>query len=69
MFLSIYELEHQNQYQTDPNFAHNVHKIAVFAFLATNSVINGFERLSTALGDDYEDMLDYFEGPYIHVGN
>ena len=48
-----------------PNFAHSVHKIAILAFLETNSVINGFERLSMALGDNYEDILDYFEGTYI----
>ncbi len=65
MFLSIQALGHQQQYETDPNFAYNIHKIAALAFLDINSVINGFERLSMNLGDDYEEILDYFEGTYI----
>jgi hypothetical protein len=65
MFLSIQALGHQNQYQTDPIFAHNIHKTAALAFIETNSVINGFERLSMNLSDDYEEILDYFEGTYI----
>ncbi|CAF1250999.1 unnamed protein product [Adineta ricciae] len=61
----LQELGYQNQYQTDPIFSHNIHKIAALTFLETNSVINGFERLSIDLGDGYEDILDYFEGIYI----
>ena len=65
MFLPIKALGHQNEYQTDPVFAHNIHKIAALTFLEPNSVIDGFERLSMDLGDGYEGILDYIEGTYI----
>ena len=42
----------------DPIFAHNIHKIAALTFLESNFVINGFERLSVDLGDDYEEIID-----------
>ncbi|CAF3718789.1 unnamed protein product [Rotaria socialis] len=58
-------LRHKNQYESDPLFAHNVHKIAALAFLEPTNVINGFEHLSIDLGDDYETILDYFEETYI----
>ncbi|CAF2161520.1 unnamed protein product [Rotaria magnacalcarata] len=61
----LQELGHQNQYQTDPIFAHNIHKIAALAFLELNSVVNGFESLSNELGHHYDDIMDYFEGTYI----
>ena len=62
---SIKELGHQNTYQNDAIFSHKVHKIASLAFLEPNSVVTGFERLSMDLGDDLEDILDYFERTYI----
>ncbi|CAF3517920.1 unnamed protein product [Rotaria sp. Silwood2] len=58
-------LGHQNQYQTDSIFAHNIHKTAALAFFEPNSVVNGFERLSMELGHDYDEIMDYFEGTYI----
>ncbi|CAM4850845.1 unnamed protein product [Rotaria magnacalcarata] len=61
----LQELDHQNQYQTDPIFAHNIHKIAALAFLEPNSVVNGFESSSNELDHHYDDIMDYFEGAYI----
>ncbi|CAF2089247.1 unnamed protein product [Rotaria magnacalcarata] len=61
----IQELGCQNQYQTDPIFAHNIHKIAALVFVEPNSVVNGFERLSIELSHDYDEIMDYFEGTYI----
>ncbi|CAF3402296.1 unnamed protein product [Rotaria socialis] len=58
-------LGHQNQYESDPLFTHNIHKIAALAFLKLTNVINGFEHLSIDLGDDNETILDYFEETYI----
>lgn len=66
LFLSsIKDLGHQTRYENDAVFSHNVHKIASLAFLEPNSVVNGFERLSMDLGDDLEDIIDYFERAYI----
>ncbi|CAF3023510.1 unnamed protein product [Rotaria sp. Silwood2] len=59
------KLQHQNRYQTDSEFAHNIHKIAALTFLQTANVINGFESLSMDLNDDYDTILDYFEETYI----
>ena len=58
-------LEHQAQYQTDPTFGHNIHKIAALAFLDPNSVVNGFELLCEQLDEQYDNILDYFEETYI----
>lgn len=58
-------LGHQVQYQTDTTFAHNVHKIAALAFLHPNSVVDGFELLCDELGEQYDNILDYFEETYI----
>ncbi|CAF1571498.1 unnamed protein product [Didymodactylos carnosus] len=33
----------------------------------SNVVINASERLSLSLGDDYEDIIDYFEETYIDL--
>ncbi|CAF1279940.1 unnamed protein product [Didymodactylos carnosus] len=58
-------LGYRNQYQTDPVFAHNIHKIAALAFLEPSRMINGFDDLLMDLGDDYQEILDYFEETYI----
>ena len=62
---SIKELGHQNAYQDDAVYSHKIHMIASLAFLEPNSVVIGFERLSMDLGDDLEDIIDYFERTYI----
>ena len=49
----------------DSIFAHNIHKTVALAFLEASFVINGFECLPVDLGDDYEEIIDYFEGTYI----
>ncbi|CAF1315795.1 unnamed protein product, partial [Didymodactylos carnosus] len=61
----ITPLDYQTQYQNDPIFAHNIHKFVALAFIHPNGVINASERLSLSLGDDYEDIIDYFEETYI----
>ncbi|CAF1533811.1 unnamed protein product [Adineta ricciae] len=58
-------LGHQQQYETDADFAHNIHKIAALTFLDENAVVNGFEHLSMNLTSEFENILDYFEGTYI----
>ncbi|CAF1042878.1 unnamed protein product [Didymodactylos carnosus] len=60
-----HSLGYQTQYQNDSIFAHNIHKIAALAFIHPDVVINAFERLFSSLGDDYEDIIDYFGETYI----
>ncbi|CAF0784768.1 unnamed protein product [Adineta ricciae] len=55
-------LGHQQEYETNADIAHNIHKIAALTFSDEKSVINGFERLSINLTSEFEDILDYFEG-------
>ncbi|CAF1633849.1 unnamed protein product, partial [Didymodactylos carnosus] len=38
---------------------------SALAFLEPSRVINGFDDLSMDLGDDYQEILDYFEETYI----
>jgi len=35
------------------------------AFLEPNQVVNGFEFLCSDLGDEYQQILGYYEGTYI----
>ena len=58
-------LGHQNDYQTDPLFAHNIHKIAALAFVTPSSVLDVFESLCDDLGERYDNILDYFQDTYI----
>ena len=46
-------------------FAHNIHKLAALAFLNPDSVVTGFELLCEELGEQYDNILDYFEETYI----
>ncbi|CAF1331691.1 unnamed protein product [Rotaria sordida] len=55
----------KKNYETDIIFADNVHKILALAFLEPNQVVNGFEFLCSDLGDEYQQILDYFEDTYI----
>ncbi|CAF3778779.1 unnamed protein product [Rotaria socialis] len=58
-------LGHQNKYENDPEFSHNIHKIAALAFLKPDDVAKGFEDLSMNLDDEYQTVLHYFEETYI----
>ncbi|CAF4063073.1 unnamed protein product [Rotaria sp. Silwood1] len=55
----------KKNYETDIIFADNIHKILALAFLEPNQVVNGFEFLCSDLGDEYQQILDYFEDTYI----
>ncbi|CAF4181655.1 unnamed protein product, partial [Rotaria sordida] len=55
----------KQKYETDITFAHNIHKILALAFLEPTQVINGFESLCSELGEEYQEILDYFEDNYI----
>ncbi|CAF3659895.1 unnamed protein product [Rotaria socialis] len=58
-------LGHQNKYENDPEFSHNIHKIAALAFIKPDDVVKAFEDLSINLDDEYQTILDYFEETYI----
>ncbi|CAF1483050.1 unnamed protein product, partial [Rotaria sordida] len=45
-------LGHQNKYNDDSVFAHNIHRLAALAFLKPDDVVKGFEALSLSLDDD-----------------
>ncbi|CAF2121455.1 unnamed protein product [Rotaria magnacalcarata] len=62
---SFTALGHQNKYESDPEFSHNIHKIAALAFLKPDDVVKVFEDLSMNLDDEYQTVLDYFEETYI----
>ncbi|CAF4615362.1 unnamed protein product, partial [Didymodactylos carnosus] len=55
----------KQQYETDIEFADNIHKIASLPFLEPKSVVEGFESLCSKFGDDYQPILDYIEDTYI----
>ena len=55
----------KKNYETDITFADNIHKILALTFLEPNQVVNGFELLCSDLGDEYQQILDYFEDTYI----
>ncbi|CAF1262015.1 unnamed protein product, partial [Didymodactylos carnosus] len=55
----------KHRYETDVEFADNIHKIASLSFLEPTSVAEGFELLCSKFGDDYEPILDYIEDTYI----
>ncbi|CAF1313003.1 unnamed protein product, partial [Didymodactylos carnosus] len=55
----------KQQYETDVEFADNIHKIASLPFLEPTSVVEGFELLCSKFGDDYPPILDYIEDTYI----
>ena len=42
-----------------------MHKCDALVFLQSTDVIKGFESLSLNLGDDYHDMIRYFEDTYM----
>ena len=56
---------YQNKYENEPEFSHNIHKIAALAFLKPEDVVRGFEDLSLDLDDEYQSILDYFEETYV----
>ena len=53
------------EYQTRPRFARNIHKLGVLAFLNLGSAVTDFELLCEELGEQYDNVLDYFEETYI----
>ncbi|CAF4586963.1 unnamed protein product [Rotaria sp. Silwood2] len=56
---------YQNKYENEPEFSHNIHKIAALVFLKPDDVVKGFEDLSVDLGDEYQAVFDYIEETYI----
>ncbi|CAF4863424.1 unnamed protein product, partial [Rotaria sp. Silwood2] len=58
-------LGYQNKCENEPEFSHNIHKIAALVFLKPDDVVKGFEDLSMDLGDEDQAVLDYFEETYI----
>ena len=66
-FLSNFTQNHgfKQKYETDITFADSIHKILALAFLEPIQVINDFESLCSELGEEYQEILDYFEDNYI----
>ncbi|CAM4799007.1 unnamed protein product [Rotaria magnacalcarata] len=59
-------LGHQNKYEDDPEFSHNIHKIVVaLTFLKPDDAVKGFEDLSMNPDDEYQTILHHFEEAYI----
>ena len=46
-------------------FADSIYKILTLTFLEPTQVINDFESLCSQLGEEYQEILDYFEDNYI----
>ncbi|CAF3402781.1 unnamed protein product [Rotaria sp. Silwood2] len=63
--MSSKALGYQNKYENEPEFSHNIHKIAALVFLKPDDVVKGFEDLSVDLGDEYQAVFDYIEETYI----
>ncbi|CAF1106307.1 unnamed protein product [Didymodactylos carnosus] len=59
----------KQRYETDVEFADNIHKIASLPFLEPTSVVEGFELLCSKFGDDYQPILDYIEDTYIDMSS
>ncbi|CAF1207609.1 unnamed protein product, partial [Didymodactylos carnosus] len=55
----------KTNYETDPIFAHNVHKISALAFLPVSDVGQGFDELYNALPSLCQPLLNYFEDTYL----
>ncbi|CAF1321107.1 unnamed protein product [Didymodactylos carnosus] len=55
----------KTNYETDPIFAHNVHKISALVFLPVSDVGQGFDDLYNALPSLYQPLLNYFEDTYL----
>ncbi|CAF1347396.1 unnamed protein product [Rotaria sordida] len=58
----LQSLGHQNKYNDDSVFAHNIHKLAALAFLKPDDVVKGFEALSLTLDDDDDYQNGYVLG-------
>ena len=61
----LQSFENQNQSQTEPAFAHDIHKLAASAFLNLDSMVTGFKLLCEESDEQYNNILDYFEETYI----
>ncbi|CAF1052556.1 unnamed protein product [Didymodactylos carnosus] len=55
----------KTNYETDPIFARNAHKISALAFLPVSDVGQGFDDLYNALPSLYQPLLNYFEDTYL----
>ena len=67
VFLSNFIQNHgfKQKYETDITFADSIHKILALVFFEPTQVINGFESLCSELGEEYQEIIGYFEDNYI----
>ena len=63
VFAQNHELK--QKYESDIAFADNIHKILALAFPEPTKVINFTEVLCSDLGEEYQEIHDYFEDDYI----
>ncbi|CAF1003542.1 unnamed protein product [Rotaria sordida] len=61
----LQDLGLKNNYENDSEFAYNVHKISVLAFLQPSDVAQAFDDLYPSLPPMLEPVMDYFEDTYI----
>lgn len=70
----IQQLELQNRYINDPDFAKNVRQLVALAFIPAEDIVNGFVKLCQSKfwienedpdSGKLQDLLSYFESTYI----